>query len=138
LIVRPATKDDDLVAIWREVYEADHVPLLPQGVHAPFEPQGDAYVAEMGGAAIGFSYVDGDWLDELWVGKAWQGRGIGTKLIGHAEEVMRGKGVTEASLSVMRANVRTVSLYRRLGWSELRQFVSKSNGQTYLRLIKNL
>ena len=77
MIIRPAAQSDDLTAIWREVYELYHVPLLPTGVHVPFQPQGEAYVADVESAAIGFCYMDNDWLDELWVRDAWQRRGVG-------------------------------------------------------------
>jgi ribosomal protein S18 acetylase RimI-like enzyme len=113
LIIRPATQNDDLIAIWREVYEAHHVPLLPIGVHVPFEPRGEAYTAELDGYAAGFFYVDTDWLDELWVRNALQGRGMGTALIQFAETLMRDRGIPEASLSVLHNNARAIALYRR-------------------------
>ena len=138
MIIRRATQNDDLVGIWREVYEADHIPLLPPGVHAPFEPRGEPHVAEVGAAAVGFCYVDNDWLDELWVGKRWQNRGIGTALIRHAEMLMRSRGILQGSLSVLASNSRAIALYRRLGWSEVRRFVSSRNGQIYLRMAKLL
>ncbi len=42
--IRPAT---DLVAMWADVYRADDVDLLPDGVALPFEPRGAAYVADV-------------------------------------------------------------------------------------------
>ena len=137
-MIRPATGADDLVAIWRGVYEADHVPLLPEGVQAPFEPRGEAHVAHVEGLIIGFCYVDNDWLDEAWIVKPWQGRGVGTALIGYAEGLMRRRGIDQASLSVWGANKRAVALYRRLGWVELRTFISTTNAQTYIRMTKKL
>jgi ribosomal protein S18 acetylase RimI-like enzyme len=138
LIIRPASQGDDLTAIWREVYESDHMPLLPRGVHAPFQPRGSPFVAEVAGSAVGFCYVDQDCLDELWVRKTWQSRGIGTGLVHYAEALMRDSGIGKASLSVLRANTRAIALYRRLGWMELRYFVSNINGETYLRMTKQL
>jgi GNAT superfamily N-acetyltransferase len=138
LIIRPAAQSDDLTVIWREVYEADHMPLLPPGVHAPFQPWGSPYVAEVAGSAVGFCFVDQDWLDELWIRKAWQCRGIGTALIRHAETLVRDRGIGEASLSVLGANTRAIALYRRLDWIEFRYFVSSINGQTYLKMNKLL
>jgi hypothetical protein len=63
--IRPATPGDDLKAIWEEVYVSDYAPLLPADVHLPFEPRGDAHVAEVEGVVAGFVYVDVEWLDEL-------------------------------------------------------------------------
>ena len=121
LKIRPATPSDDLVAIWREVYRADYVALLPAGVDLLFEPRGEAWVAEADGAVAGFAYVDGEWLDELWVRKPFQGRGIGTALVRHAETLMREAGVARARLSVLQANTRAIALYRRLGFTDLRE-----------------
>jgi [ribosomal protein S18]-alanine N-acetyltransferase len=137
-IIRPAISGDDLVAIWREAYETDHAPLLPKCVHAPFEPRGEAYVAESGSSAFGFCYVDNEWLDEVWVAKAWQGRGVGTSLIRFAETSMSARGITDAALTVWQPNVRAIALYRQLGWRDLRSFVSKTNGEFYLRMAKKL
>ena len=76
--IRPAFPSDDLVAIWREVYRADYVTLLPAGVDLLFEPRGDAWIADADGAVAGFAYVDGEWLDELWVRKPFWGHGMGS------------------------------------------------------------
>ena len=137
MIIRPATQSDDLVAIWREVYEADHAPLLPKDLAGQFEPRGEAFVAVDDNVIVGFSYVAGDWLDELWVAKAWQGRGVGTALIRHAEDLMRSRGITEASLSVLKVNAKAIALYRRLGWHETKSFVAP-NGQPYLKLTRQI
>ena len=65
--IRPATHADDVVSIWCEVYQADHVTLLPDGVELPFEPRGECYVAGIDEVAAAFIYIDMQWLDELWV-----------------------------------------------------------------------
>jgi hypothetical protein len=65
--------------------------------------------AEADGAAAGFCYVDGEWLDELWVRKPFQGRGIGSALVRHAETLMREAGVARARLSVLQANARAIA-----------------------------
>jgi ribosomal protein S18 acetylase RimI-like enzyme len=128
LKIRPAIPSDDLVAIWREVYRADYVALLPAGVDVLFEPRGEAWVAEADGAAAGFAYVDGEWLDELWVRKPFQRRGIGAALVRRAETIMREAGIAHARLSVLQANVRAIALYRRLGWTESHAFQDRRSG----------
>jgi GNAT superfamily N-acetyltransferase len=138
VIIRQATPNDNLITIWRETYGTDHVRLLPPGVHAPFEPRGQPFVADVDGNAIGFCFIDNDWLHELWVSKPWQCQGVGTALIQYAESVMREHGVDCASLSVLKANIRAIALYKRLGWKLLREFRSTVNGQPYLRLTKKL
>jgi ribosomal protein S18 acetylase RimI-like enzyme len=136
--IRPAVPRDDLTGIWQAVYEVDHAPLLPAGVHAPFQPTGEPYVAVYDGAVVGFSFVDNEWLDEVWVAKHSQGRGVGTLLIRHAEALMSCSGIPEAALTVWQTNVRAIALYQRLGWFELRTFVSKANGEKYVRMGKSL
>lgn len=138
IAIRRARDDDDLGALWRDVFDADHRPLLPAGVESPFEPRGDAWVAEVEGAVRGFVYIDGNYLDEAWVAKGWQGCGIGTRLVGHAEAIMREAGIREAVLSVMSVNTRAAALYERLGWRESWTFASPVNGVRYRRLVKSL
>jgi ribosomal protein S18 acetylase RimI-like enzyme len=138
LKIRAAIPSDDLVAIWREVYRADYVALLPAGVDLLFEPRGEAWVAEADGAAAGFAYVDGEWLDELWVRKPFQGHGIGTALVRHAEGLMRNAGVARARLSVLQANTRAIALYRRLGWTEGHAFQDRRSGAWNFEMTKEL
>ena len=138
LKIRLATPSDDLVAIWREVFCADYVALLPAGVELLFEPRGEAWVAEADGAVAGFAYVDEEWLDELWVRKRFQGRGIGAALVRHAETLMRDAGVSRARLSVLQANARAIALYRRLGWTEAHAFQDRRSGVWNFEMRKEL
>jgi GNAT superfamily N-acetyltransferase len=134
--IRPATHADDVVAIWREVYRADYVKLLPDGVELPFEPRGQCYVAEIDKVAAAFIYVDMQWLDELWVRKQFQGSGIGTALIRHAETVMQAASFSRAYLSVLKANVRAVALYERLGWTAAKSFQDRRSGVWNVKMQK--
>jgi ribosomal protein S18 acetylase RimI-like enzyme len=134
--IRPATDADDVVAIWREVYQADYVTLLPDGVELPFEPRGECYVAEIDEIAAAFIYIDMQWLDELWVGKQFQGSGIGTALVRHAETMMRAACFSCGYLSVLKANVRAVALYERLGWTPASAFQDRRSGVWNLKMLK--
>jgi ribosomal protein S18 acetylase RimI-like enzyme len=138
LKIRPAIPSDDLVAIWREVYSADYVALLPAAVDLLLEPRGEAWVAEVDGATAAFCYVDGEWLDELWVRKPFQGRGVGTALVRRAETLMREAGVARARLSVLQANARAIALYRRLGWTEGHAFQDRRSGVWNFEMTKEL
>ncbi len=138
LLIEPARPGHDLRALWQEVYETDHLPLLPEGARIPFEPRGDAYAATINGAIAGFCYVDADWLDEVWIAKAWQGRGIGSGLISFAENIMRLAGTREAFLSVFTANMRAIALYRRLGWVPVRTFIPRGTALSLLKMAKHL
>jgi len=138
LKIRPAIPSDNLVAIWREVFRADYAALFPAGVDLPFEPRGEAWVAEADGAPAGFSYVDGEWLDELWVSKRFQGHGIGAALVRHAESLMREAGIARARLSVLQANLRAIALYRRLGWTESHAFQDRRSAVWNFEMTKAL
>jgi ribosomal protein S18 acetylase RimI-like enzyme len=46
----------------------------------------------------------------------WQGRGIGTTLMRHVEEVARARGMRAIRLFVAKENERAAALYRRLGY----------------------
>jgi GNAT superfamily N-acetyltransferase len=138
LKIRPAIPSDDLIAIWREVFSADYVGLLPAGVELLFEPRGEAWVAEADGLVAGFAYVDGEWLDELWVRKPFQGRGIGAARVRRAETHMRDARVARARLSVLQANPRAIALYRRLGWTEDHAFQDKRSGVWNFEMRKEL
>ncbi len=111
---------------------------MPRGIDLPFDPRGDAWVAQLDGAAAGFAYIDGEWLDELWVRKPFQGRGIGSALVRHAEGLMREAGVARARLSVLQANIRAIALYRRLGWAESHAFQDKRSGMWNYGMGKEL
>ena len=111
---------------------------MPAGVDLLFEPRGEAWVAEADGVAAGFSYVDGEWLDELWVRKPFQGRGVGAALVRHAEILMRAAGVARARLSVLQANARAIALYRRLGWTESHAFQDRRSGVWNFEMRKEL
>jgi GNAT superfamily N-acetyltransferase len=135
--IRPTTHTDDTISIWREIYRSDYVGLLPDGVDLPFEPRGECVVAEIDGAIAGFAYIDLDWLDELWVRKQFQCRGVGTALVNHAEAKMRKAGFTCGYLSVLRANIRAVALYNRLGWRTEKAFQDRRSGVWNLKMVKH-
>lgn len=56
-------------------------------------------------------------LSHLLVLGGFRDQGLGSALIAQAEQLMRGAGVTRASLMVEKANTAAIRLYERLGYS---------------------
>jgi GNAT superfamily N-acetyltransferase len=112
---------------WRtpaEIGEAD-----ARGLRAHFEspaPGAALYIAEEGGAAIGFVYLEvlSDFFDRrehghvsvLAVAGAAEGRGAGTALMRAAEDWARGRGYRKLTLNVFEGNARARAVYVHLGY----------------------
>lgn len=76
----------------------DEMTYLPRIVdeHRPllggwFIERGPIFVAEEGGAVVGFSGIKDGELTHLYVDPAWQDRGIGTRLLEHAKTESDGR-----------------------------------------------
>ncbi len=76
-----------------------------------------AWLASNGAAVCGFCVVKGPLLDLLLVDVNSQGRGIGTLLLRHAEEMLFQKH-TEIHLESFVPNARANAFYSRRGWIE--------------------
>lgn len=57
------------------------------------------------------------YLDDLSVTSAYRNQGIGTSLIGRAEDYAKEIGMTAVYLHVEKTNIRAYRLYRRLGYT---------------------
>lgn len=78
------------------------------------------YLITMEGTAVGFVHLGSrggacDWLEDLFVLPDFQNRGIGTRAIQLAEEIVRGYSVSMYIEAAAR-NQRAIALYRRLGY----------------------
>lgn len=75
---------DTVHAVCRADYTAEELDAWVSGVTperwAPTLAAHDTWVAERGGAIIGFADLDGDYLDRLYVHKDFQGQGVATAL----------------------------------------------------------
>jgi GNAT superfamily N-acetyltransferase len=75
-----------------------------------------AFVAEADGRAVGWASLlqkaDGWWLEDLWVEPAWIGKGVGTRLFGHAAAHVRSLGGRRLELE---AEPNAVGFYERMG-----------------------
>jgi GNAT superfamily N-acetyltransferase len=72
----------------------------------------DFTVAEVDGAIVAFSAVQGSWLEHLYVTPPWQGHGIGSALLARAMSEHPGG----LDLWVFEPNVRATALYARSGF----------------------
>lgn len=64
------------------------------------------------------------WIGGIGILREYRGLGIGTMLMGEAEQELRAKGVREVSLEVIDGNTRAEELYRRLGYHPTRKYLS--------------
>jgi ribosomal protein S18 acetylase RimI-like enzyme len=75
-------------------------------------------------------YADGvsrAYIYALRVHRQWQGQGIGTRLIAAAEDELRARGFTVATLAVGQTNAAAFRLYQRLGY----QVIAEDPGVWY-------
>ncbi len=115
-----------LAALSRRVIEANYAGFLPPDVLDSWLA-GDAvdqymsahletcHVAEQNGELVAVYVIDGDLLDLLMVHPVRQGRGIGGKMLAHAEARLF-KSHELIKLESFAANVRTNRFYRARGW----------------------
>ncbi|WP_394713532.1 GNAT family N-acetyltransferase [uncultured Roseibium sp.] len=69
-------------------------------------------------AGIGASENLDNHISDIWVSPAFEGKGVGSALIGAAEQAIRGRGYLEASIHVAADNKRALGLYTHLGFAE--------------------
>ena len=126
--IRPALAEDAhaLANLSRRVIETNYAGFLPPDVLDSWLA-GDAveqymaahlakcHVAEQNGELIAIYVIDGDLLDLLMVHPVRQGRGIGGKMLAHAEARLC-KSHEVIRLESFAANVRTNRFYRARGW----------------------
>lgn len=137
--IRPATPDDTdaLVAIWLAASRESHS-FVPYDVwlsHADamrdvYLPAAQTFVAvDSDGRVIGFMSLVGDELAALFVEPSSQGRGIGTALLGHAQQVR-----SILTLGVYAANARAIAFYRGHGFDLLNERIDEKTGQPEMRM----
>lgn len=57
------------------------------------------------------------WVENVAVAPAWQGRGLGRRLLAHAEALARNAGLAELRLLTNAAFTANIALYERLGYA---------------------
>jgi len=89
LLLRPAVADD-VPALAAVQLAARAAAPMPPGIHPPDEVRAhlrarladsETWVAETGGAVVGYARFTRTWLDDLYVDPAHQGAGVGNALL---------------------------------------------------------
>lgn len=84
-------------------------------------PMGQVKIALRHDEDVKADGVGSGYLYALRVFRPFQGLGIGTALIAHAEEILRDRGFSWATIAVDRENLGARRLYERLGYTRVRE-----------------
>jgi ribosomal protein S18 acetylase RimI-like enzyme len=113
---------DQLIQLWQQVFGYASAHNAPQFVIEKKLAVGDGllFVAEAGGKVVGsiMAGYDGHrgWIYSLAVLPGCRGRGLGSRLVRHAEEQLRSLGCPKINLQIMNGNEEVESFYRKLGY----------------------
>lgn len=108
-------------AFWKEHNGYDQTPEEAEKDLAAWTGEGHTlYFIEEDGARVGFLHLGSrggemDWLEDLFVLPACQGRGVGSKAVALAEEIVR-QYSSSLYIEAAARNEGAVRLYRRLGY----------------------
>lgn len=128
--IRAATTADEgaIARIWHAGWADGHAGNVPDELYAHRTEQSypprvreripHTWVAERGGAVVGFVIVVGDELEQIYVDADARGSGVARSLLAHAESVIAEAGHPAAWLAVVRGNERALAFYRREGWTD--------------------
>jgi GNAT superfamily N-acetyltransferase len=115
---------------------ADEPALRRVYVEFLVRPDTGALVAEDGDRVVGFCNVlvvprlnfspPQAWVPDLVVAETERSRGIGAALLGRAEELARERGCWSVFLTSANWRVRSHGFYRREGWDQSGQYLTKS------------
>ena len=85
----------------------------------PSGTQGEIYVAETGGAIVGWTARENarNYISDLWVAPEHQGRGVGRALLLYLCDLMMSEGLPTARLDTHAKNSAAIRLYERCGFT---------------------
>jgi GNAT superfamily N-acetyltransferase len=131
IVIRPATEADraSVQAILADTFETTWRPHLTFAAIEDYlsAGRGDCYVAEhwpafwvaeMDGKPAGFVHWDGDFIEAVHVSSNHLRRGIGSRLLDHAERAIAAAGFAEARLESDDFNRRSHAVYLTRGYVE--------------------
>jgi len=122
--LRRARQDEsvEIADVWLRSRAAS-APAIPPPIHTDDEVQGwfrevvlpnrEVWVAEAGGSVIALLVLDDDWVDQLYVAPDWTSQGVGTRLLGLAQQ----RRPTGLQLWTFQANTGARRFYERHGFA---------------------
>lgn len=124
---------DDLVEAQNRIFADYFVPIrssrtfLQDFLKSVGGEIGNVLVAMKGGSIVGYVTPVQDrhegWIGGIGVMPGYRGRGIGTRLMASAEQLLMERGVSDVYLEVIEGNQRAQRLYERLGYVATRKLL---------------
>jgi ribosomal protein S18 acetylase RimI-like enzyme len=120
--INPARDSEPLIALWRRVFNYSAPHNAPRFVldNKIAAADGLLFVAEIDGKIVGgiMAGYDGHrgWLYSLAVLPEHRRRGIGSRLVRHAEARLIDLGCPKINLQIMEGNENVAAFYHRLGY----------------------
>jgi ribosomal protein S18 acetylase RimI-like enzyme len=118
-----ATDRAQVIALWNAVFSYTSPHNLPE-VSIDLKLRADDglfFVAVRGDQVVGtvLSGYDGHrgWLYSVAVAPAARHRGLGTRLVRHAEQALAARGCPKINLQILESNAGVVAFYERLGYA---------------------
>lgn len=96
-----------------------------------------AWLAISGEEIVGVTMTEDEWVIDLWVRYDSRRKGIGSKLLAHAEGEICARGHSTFRLRVVKSNTRAVQFYESQGWKVNREFPHEKFGHAMLEMIKS-
>ena len=144
MIIRRATPGD--LADYAAIVEAAYAPYVPRmgrkpapmlDDHAARVRDGEAWVAEVGGAVAGIAVLidapDHLLLDNIAVAAGHRRTGVGRALLGFAEAEAVRRGQPEVRLYTNETMVENIALYGRIGYVEVSRTLQKGFKRVFFR-----
>ena len=117
-----ATDRAQVIALWNSAFSYTSPHNLPE-VSIDLKLRADDglfFVAVQGGQVVGtvLSGYDGHrgWLYSVAVAPEARNRGLGTRMVRHAEQAMVARGCLKINLQILESNAAVVAFYERLGY----------------------
>jgi ribosomal-protein-alanine N-acetyltransferase len=131
--IRPATEADvpRMIEVFRRSFLSAFgftapYPLIQQWIRndreATYYPAHwpEMFVLEGDGTIAGLMQPTIDEIDGLWVHPDYHGRGVGSRLLEHGENIIRGRGYSRSWLTCSSYNERALGFYRARGYTVFR------------------
>ena len=123
--------------IWLQASLAAHDFAAPDFWHGHYEamkeqylPASEVYLAKEEDAAMGFAAVHQGALEALFVRPTWWGKGVGSRLLRHIQDLH-----TELTLAVYSKNGRAVDFYLHHGFTEIQEQTCPHTGEPEISML---